>query len=154
MNQLYASLIVVLFVACAGGQRPEVVTSRPATPSERGQIEAANARIVAAILAGDARAVAAAFAEDASMLPDGMPIVRGRDAIEKLYTAVFAAGVSKAEITTTELVIAGDLAVEQGTNAFTLKANGATLVGKYVVVWQRKGNEWKITIDCWNSDAN
>jgi ketosteroid isomerase-like protein len=38
---------------------------------------------------------------------------------------------------------------------FVLKTKGQSpqeIVGKYVVVWQKEGNDWKLATDIWNAN--
>jgi len=46
-----------------------------------------------------------------------------------------------------------DAAREVGT--FSLKTKGQSqqeLIGKYVVVWQKVGSDWKLATDIWNTN--
>jgi ketosteroid isomerase-like protein len=60
--------------------------------------------------------------------------------------------ISDPKVTTIEVKPLGPSAVvEIGT--FTLKTKGPTpgqASGKYVVVWQKVGTEWKLAMDIWN----
>ncbi|HTR51267.1 MAG TPA: SgcJ/EcaC family oxidoreductase [Kofleriaceae bacterium] len=142
--------ILTLFAGCA----PAPLASHPASPSDRQAIVDANARIVAAVKKGDAAAIAAEFAPDATMLPAGMPAVSGHDAIQKVFAALSTMGITDATITTQEVVVSGDLAVEVGVNSITITKDGAapiTAPGKYLVVWKRQSDGgWKIQRDMTN----
>ena len=49
--------------------------------------------------------------------------------------------------------LGSDAAREVGT--FALKTKGSQpqdLSGKYVVIWQKVGTDWKLATDIWNSD--
>ncbi len=145
MNRLLLTIVAVI-AGCA----PAAVGSRPATPAERQAISDANARIVAAIKQGTASAIASELAPDATMLPAGMPALSGRDAIAKLFGALASMGVTDAAITTQEVTVSGDLAVETGTNSLTIK--GVASAGKYLVVWKRQSDgSWKIRYDMTNA---
>ena len=146
-------VIVTLIAGCA----PAPLASHPASPAERQAITDANARIVAAIRKGDAAAIANEFAPDATLLPAGMPAVPGRDSIQKLFGALLsAAGITDASITTQDVVVSGDVAIEVGANSITITKAGAaqiTAAGKYVVVWKRQADgTWKIQRDISNAD--
>lgn len=146
MNRL-VPIIVTAIAGCA----PAAVGSRPASPAERQAISDANARIVAAVRAGNGAAIAAELAPDATMLPAGMPALAGRDAIAKLFGALASMGVTDAAITTQDLTVSGDLAVEVGTNSLTI--GGTASAGKYLVVWKRQvDGSWKIRYDMTNAD--
>ena len=64
-------------------------------------------------------------------------------------------GTTDLTLTTKEVEEDGNLAFESGT--FTLKAPGedgnpADATGKYVVVWVKREDIWKMYRDTWNSD--
>jgi uncharacterized protein (TIGR02246 family) len=127
----------------------------PASADDVGAtIEAANAKMVADYAAGDAKAIAAAYAEDGVMLPPDATVVKGREAIEKLWKGWIDDGLKNLKLKTTEVESAGDLAYEIGD--FSLEVTDAdgkvTLApGNYVVVWKKGADgAWRLKVDTWN----
>jgi uncharacterized protein (TIGR02246 family) len=125
----------------------------PAVSQDKGQIQKLSDQFSEAFNKGDATTIAAMYTEDATVLPAGSPLVRGRDAIQ----AFWKAGAEQLEgmsLTTVDVQPLGsEAAREIGT--FVLKTKGQTpkeIGGKYVVVWQRVGGSWKLGTDIWNSD--
>jgi ketosteroid isomerase-like protein len=97
--------------------------------------------------------VANMYAEDAYLLAPGSPIVQGRSKIQSCWAeAVKAVGDRK--FTTVDLKpLAANAALEVGTWTFRSKAQPPQdMNGKYVVVWEKVGSDWKLAIDIWNSD--
>lgn len=94
------------------------------------------------------------FAPDASMYPQGMPLVSGTAGIREMATQMNATPGFALTWTASKADIAanGDLGYTAGTYEMTM--GGATERGKYVTVWKKQPNgEWKVTEDIGNSDA-
>ena len=136
-------LAAVCFGALAGA----------AGAQDKATIEQLNEKFVAAFNKGDAAAVAAMYTEDAVVLPPGADMVRGRENI-RAFWAKTAEQIQDIKLTTVDVKPLGpDAAREIGT--FGLKTKGAQpqeVTGKYVVVWQKVGGEWKLMTDIWNSN--
>lgn len=108
------------------------------------------AQFEAAFNAQDAKKVAALYAEDAVAMPPNRPMIKGRAAIEADLQRDFKAGVSQLQIRPMESAIMGDRAYEAGTSTATV--NGKPISGKYVVIYKRVGNDWKIAYDSYSAD--
>jgi uncharacterized protein (TIGR02246 family) len=119
--------------------------------AQKAEIEAANAKWIELFNKGDFAGVAALYTPDAAAFPPGSPVVRGRDAIGAMWKAM-ADKVGDPELTTLDVKPLGLAAVrEMGT--FSLKTKGANpqeVTGKYVVIWEKLGNDWQIAADIWN----
>ncbi len=133
-----AVLIAALFGACAPAGKP-----LPHNPS-RPWADAFNR--------GDTAAVAALYTDDALLMPPGSVLVRGKAAIEA-QLAQDVGGGYKFEITSLENHSEGGIGYNLGTYR-VLGADGAVVDnGKFVEVWKRVGDDWKIHSDIYNSDA-
>lgn len=105
---------------------------------------------------GDAAAVAALYAEDATLLPPGSPVTKGRDAIREFWQGAMSVGVREAKLETVEVESRDDLAYEVGRFEMAMQPPGgerAEVTGKYVVVWKREADGWRMHVDIWNSDG-
>ena len=120
---------------------------------DKASIQSLNDKFAAAFNAGDFAAVASHYTEDAVLLPPGAEMMKGRSAIQTFWKAA-AEGVSDLKLTATDVKPLGtDAAREIG--LFTLKIKGQQsqeVAGKYVVVWQKVGSEWKLATDIWNTN--
>jgi uncharacterized protein (TIGR02246 family) len=120
----------------------------------RAAIEANNARLIAAFVAGDAAGAAALFADDAVLLLPGIDAIEGRAAIEQALAGAFGAVRYRSIVADIdEVQFFGDYALERGTTVMTYEAGGQTFVdrGKYMVAWTRgPGGEWLIHRDVSN----
>src|SRR5262249_49664248 len=97
----------------------------------------------AAFNAGDARAAAGGYAGDGVEVPAAQPAVRGRDAIEGYYRALFAGPVkiSNFRLDYRDGRISGDVAYLTGSSTLVLTLPGGAppqaQSGKYVVVFRK-----------------
>jgi len=125
----------------------------PATAQDKATIEKQNDAFVGAFKKGDFAAVGALYAEDATVLPPGSPMIKGRSAIQSFWTQT-GQGISDVKLTTVEVTPLGPTwAREIGTFALTTKGQPSQqIAGKYVVVWQKVGSDWKLATDIWNAD--
>ena len=119
--------------------------------AQKADIEAVNARWTEYFNKGDFAGVASLYTEDATAFPPGAAMVKGRAAIGEMWKAM-AEKVSDPEVTTLDVKPLGPSAVlEIGT--VSLKTKGPTpqeISGKFVVVWEMVGADWKLAADIWN----
>ena len=85
----------------------------------RAAVDAANARFSAAFAAGRAADLAAMYTADAMVFPPDSDIVRGQAAIQELWQGLINSGMKGISLTTTDLEVSGDTAVEAGTGGRT-----------------------------------
>ena len=134
-----AIVVAIVFAGVLGAQgKTEPVLNKLAAEFET------------AFNAQDAKKVAALYAEDAVVMPPNRPMIKGRAAIEADLQRDFKEGVSKLQLRPMESAIMGDRAYEAGTSTATV--NGKSISGKYVVIFERIGNEWKIVYDSFSAD--
>lgn len=116
-------------------------------------------RHITALNDGDADAWAACFAADAVQMPPNMPANVGIDGIREWSRGFLAAFSARFSLDPAEAVEAGpDWVIERGAYEIVLTPNeggGAPLRdhGKYITVYQREGEHWKMARDIWNSDV-
>ena len=127
----------------------------PAQQEQRAPAEIAEAhrRLEQAFNRGDAAAVAALYTEDATLLPPGADILSGRRAAQARWQAAYDTGARNLSLDPVSVETWGDAAREIG--RFTLEAPGqggrtARVEGKYVVVWKRTAEGWRLDTDIWN----
>src|ERR1700730_15585512 len=114
-------------------------------------IDKLNDAWAAAFNKGDAAAIAAMYTDDATVLPQGAPMVKGATAIRDLWAGVIK-DFSDAKLAAVEVHTMGEvMAYEIGTVSARTKATPPQdVTGKYVVVWRRSGTTWKIAADIFN----
>jgi uncharacterized protein (TIGR02246 family) len=119
--------------------------------AQKAEIEAVNAKWVDFFNKGDFAGVASLYTDDAAVFPPGAGIVRGRDAIGAMWKGL-AEQVSDPKVTTLEVKSLGPAAARE-IGTVSLKTKEATpkeIIGKYLVVWEKVGDDWKLAADIWN----
>lgn len=121
---------------------------------QKSEIEAVNSKWIDFFNKGDFAGVASLYTDDASAFPPASGIVKGRAAIEAMWKGM-AEQVGDPKLMTLDVKPLGPSAARE-IGTFSLKTKGASpqeLTGKYVVVWEKIGNDWKLSADIWN-DGN
>jgi ketosteroid isomerase-like protein len=94
--------------------------------------------------------VAAMYAEDAELMPPGNPMTKGRAAIRELYAKDIAERWARLTITTGASGASGDWGWRSGT--WSVETTPA-MTGKYLEVWRRTAEGWRMHRDIWNDDS-
>jgi uncharacterized protein (TIGR02246 family) len=117
-------------------------------------IEAANAKMEKDYAAGDAKAIAEAYTEDGVMLPPDATVVKGRDAIAKLWKSWIDQGLKNLKLKSTDIEASGDIAYEVGDFSLDVPGEDGSMTpapGNYVVVWKKGADgAWQLKVDTWN----
>ena len=117
----------------------------------KAQIEAANAKWMDFFNKGNFDGVASLYTADATAFPPGSAMVRGRAAIGAMWKGM-AEQVTDPKVTTINVKRLGPAAARE-IGTFSLKTKSSPpkeVTGKYVVVWERVGRDWKLATDIWN----
>lgn len=119
--------------------------------AQKAEIEAANAKWIAFFNKGDFDGVASLYTADATAFPPGSAMVKGRVAIGAMWKGM-ADQMTEPKVTTMDVKRLGpNAAREIGTFSLKTKASPPKEVtGKYVVVWEKVGRDWKLANDIWN----
>ena len=119
--------------------------------AQKAEIAAVNARWMELFNKGDFAGVASLYSSDATAFPPGSGMVRGRAAIAAMWKGM-AEHVSDPKVATIDVKRLGRFAARE-IGTFSLKTRGPTpqeVTGKYVVVWEKIGRDWKLAADIWN----
>ncbi len=106
-----------------------------------------------AYVAGDYDAIADAYTTDGKIFPNNAPIIEGREAIKKRWIIPEGSKTLHHEINPEEINFLGNYAYDYGRyNGKTLTKEGVEVSwkGKYVVVWKKVDEQWKMYLDIWN----
>ncbi len=141
------------FASGSGGSS----SASPDTAKVKAAIQAANARSLDAFKRGDKAGMMANYTSDAIVMAPNEEAWRGQEGLDKGFSGLLSQFSFKdGAATTTDVMVAGDLAVETGTFTLTLQPKtGAEIKdkGKYLTVWKRQPDgTWKIVRDINNSD--
>jgi uncharacterized protein (TIGR02246 family) len=135
--------IVLAFIVLTGLAAPAA--------AQRAVIDAANAKWMEFFNKGDFDGVASLYTTDAAAFPPGSGIVRGRAAVGAMWKGM-AEQITDPKVTTIDVKRLGPAAARE-IGTFSLKTKGSPskeLTGKYVVIWQKVGKDWKLATDIWN----
>jgi uncharacterized protein (TIGR02246 family) len=119
--------------------------------AQKADIEAANARWTEFFNKGDFDGVGSLYTTDATAFPPGSGMVKGRAAIGAMWKKM-AEQVGDPKVTTLDVKRLGPGAARE-IGTFSLKTKGPSpkeVTGKYVVVWEKVGKDWKLATDIWN----
>jgi len=119
--------------------------------AQKAEIEAVNAKWIEFFNKGDFAGVASLYANDATAFPPGSAMVQGGAAIGAMWKSM-AEKVGDPRLTTLDVKPLGPSAARE-IGTFSLKTKSPTpqeVTGKYVVVWEKIGNDWKLAADIWN----
>ena len=107
----------------------------------------------ASVMASDYEALTMAYTEDAKLFPTNQEIIEGHEAIRKFWDQPEGFQTKYHKIMAVEIKILGDEAYDYGYyEGTTLKPDGTEInwKGKYVVIWKKVDQDWKIYLDIWN----
>jgi ketosteroid isomerase-like protein len=145
-------VLALVFSACA--------STAPTSDVQPGDAEAAirgnNAAFQAAMGAGDAEKLASMYVDSAVVYPPNAPAMNGPAAIRQFWAGMTGANNINLKLTPVNVMQSCDMAVETGTYEIAVapKSGGGSMNdnGKYVVVWRKVGEQWKIAVDTFNSN--
>ena len=114
-------------------------------------IAAANADFMNTFKGGDGAGMGGLYTENGQLLPPNSDVVTGHSAISAFWQGAMDMGIKTAKLETVELEGQGDVAFEVG--KYTLSGGGGEVIdsGKFIVIWKREGEKWKLHHDIWNS---
>jgi ketosteroid isomerase-like protein len=135
-----AALMTPLLVSCAKQDQtlPNDITTALASAFTRGDVDAC----------------AALYSDDAAILADDAPMVRGKHAI----TEFFKEQVSRDILFATDSavsVVHGDLAMDQGTYRVRNVNRGVDVeYGEYLNVWRLENGQWRVFRSMYNAKVS
>ena len=105
------------------------------------------------VMESDYEKIVNAYTSDAKIFPSNTKIITGREAIVKYWTLPDGTNITHHKIIPEEIKIIGDEAYDYGYyEGQTRRSDGneSNWKGKYVIVWRRVDNDWKMYLDIWN----
>src|SRR5262245_47745809 len=124
----------------------------PALADIKADIEKVNAQFVELFAKGDGAGIGALYTEHATALPPGSEMVKGRPAIAAFWQATVGTLADFKATTVDVKRLSRAFAREIGTFSFKPKGSQQDVHGKYIVVWQKIGRDWKLSVDIWNTN--
>jgi uncharacterized protein (TIGR02246 family) len=127
-----------------------LIASPAMAQSVKASIDQANQSFAAAFARGDAPALAAFYTENATILPPGAPLMKGRKSIEAFWKQAME-GLKNLKLQAADVQTLGASAARE-IGTFTAESGQQQVAGKYVVVWKKVGKSWRLDTDIWNTD--
>ncbi len=113
-------------------------------------IEESNTQFTQAMNTGDVDKVISFFSEEGAVLPPNGEMVTGKHQVRAFWQTVISGGL-KATLETDEISSFGDHAYELGFYYLKTPKGEIKDHGKYIVIWVRERNRWKMHRDIFNS---
>jgi ketosteroid isomerase-like protein/quercetin dioxygenase-like cupin family protein len=102
---------------------------------------------------GDINAFLTYFADDASVHPPGSPVITGAAAIRTMFTEMAKTPGYYLTWTATKADISAVADIGYTSGTYTAAMGGPVEKGKFVTVWKKISNEWKVVEDIFNADS-
>jgi len=116
---------------------------------DKATIEAINAKFIEAL--ANKQSVAEFYTDTAVTLPDKAEILIGRDKITA-YWAEGAKAITDFKLVTVDVKKLGpDALREIGTYSLKITGMPDADTGKYLAIWVKQGNDWKVDTGTWNT---
>lgn len=154
MKQLIPFLFfVVLFAACNDdGSGGTAVADEPKRDSVdyRAVIDETNKAFAAAALKGDSATFVNLYHPDANIYAPNEPAMDPK-AMASMIGSFTKLGITEFNLSTKEIYEGDEVVTEVG--AYEM-GDGKKAIdkGKYMVIWKKDGDKWKLYRDIWNSD--
>jgi ketosteroid isomerase-like protein len=146
-TRLRLALVCALGLSACGQKSP---APAPDTTADAAALSTAAEGWEKAYNDKNADALAALYAEDAQLLPPGATEVSGRDAIRAYFVNDIEKQWAMIHIKSDSSGVGGDWGWRSGSwSAETMPM----ATGKYIEVWHRTADGWRLQKDIWNMDA-
>jgi len=155
----FGAVVVALSLGgCAQPPPPKPVEAPDTRAADEAAIRAASKEWAAAAQARDAEKYSSFYADDATLMMEAVPDIKGIAALREAISGMmkdpnFALSF---ETTAVEVARSGDLAYELATYSFTVSdpktKKPAIQKGNGVTVWKKLGGSWKVQLDVPVSD--
>jgi ketosteroid isomerase-like protein len=125
-----------------------------AARSDSAAIHEAARQFSAAYIRGDAVAMMRLYTADAVIFPERSDAITGLEAIRRYFTLGEGRRITRHQLTPTRIVVDGKRAYDHGTYEIAGERDGKAwgpFRGKYLVVWRREPDGWRMQLDMWNS---
>jgi ketosteroid isomerase-like protein len=156
MKRLFPlSFFALALVACndKASESPSIATGAPEkkeTVNYKAVIDETNKQFTSAALKGDSAAFVSLYHPDAVIYPPNGEAVNSKQ-MGSMMAEFKKMGVTSFDLNEKEIFEGDDVVTEVGTYTMSdgKKFNDK---GKYMVVWKKDGDKWKLYRDIWNSD--
>ena len=153
MKQLIPFLLFVVLLACNNDRTTgDAVADEPKRDSVdyRAVIDETNKSFTTSALKGDSATFVNLYHPDANIYAPNEP-VKDPKAMASMIGSFTKMGITKFDLSTKEVYEGDEVVTEVG--AYEMGDGKKTIdKGKYIVIWKKDGDKWKLYRDIWNSD--
>jgi ketosteroid isomerase-like protein len=143
---------ITFFISSCKSNSSEKLTNQKADISTfdkqwaKSFIDSMNSKFSKQIASGDSSSLASHYWPDAELLLDNSEAVRGKDIIDA-WGAAIRMGIKEMTFSTTDITGSTAFIIETGN--YEMKDGKKSVIdrGKYVVVWEKRNDEWKLYRD-------
>lgn len=107
-----------------------------------------------AYMAGDIDKLVSMYTDDGKIFPNNRKIMVGKTDLKSYWTIPEGVKVLHHKVTPTEIKIENDIAYDYGYyegKTLTKNKKEVSWQGKYIIVWKKIDDQWKIYLDIWNN---
>lgn len=147
---------LVSLVVCALLLATALSSAQTKDNTAEAAIRAADARWKKAVAGYDLTRTLQAYADDATMMEPGAPAYVGKQALREQLGREMNDNYFALTWSIAALEVSGDLAYTRGPYNVTYSIENRDIfdqVGKYVVIWKKLGEDWKVAIEIYNPDG-
>jgi len=152
-KSILLSLSIVAGAICSGPLFAQQESKNLPLANAEKQIRAVNRRLSKNLASGKIDEVAACYTTDAQFMVPNMPSVTGKTGIKAVYLGMFQSGATNLDLSTQEVSGNGNFLEEVGTYTLSTPTGKQLDQGKYLVVWKKEANDWKLFRDCFNTNV-
>lgn len=159
--QRFSQVDVGEWIACGWTIAPEPVASSGAQDLQAQTVDSDSAAIheaarafSAAYMRGDADAMTELYTSDGVLFPEQSAPITGHEAIRRYWTVKPGRRITRHVLIPTRITVDGRHAYDHGAFEIAGERDGTPwgpVRGKYLVVWRREGDRWRMHLDMWNS---
>ncbi|MBK8349383.1 MAG: nuclear transport factor 2 family protein [Saprospiraceae bacterium] len=92
------------------------------------------------------------YTSDGVIYPPGAPPIMGRNAIATFWRTVSTRGMHSLQLHLVDLILSGDLLMANGKYTMRNKQNEILDLGKFMAIYRKEKNEWRLQTDMFNSN--
>ena len=104
-----------------------------------------------AVKKGDSATIGSLYADDAIAFPPNSEMVSGKDAIQSYWRGTMESGVTEIQLELVSTESESNYGIEVGKYIILGAEKKELDRGKYVVVWKKVKDGWKLYRDIWNT---
>lgn len=152
MKRLPFFIISILLLSCSQSKTKEDTGSKFDIAAVKTHIDEANKVYGQRFTSNDTAFYADKYCNDASIMPEQMPAIHGRDSIRHFNYNNGANKDFKISIVATSIYGGPDAVIEEGYYTFPGDDGVIYDKGKFIAIWKKEGGKWKLFREIWNTD--